>query len=143
MLIRNWQGQSGPLFTGFSPATIIGTGTPDCATGQLANCSYSFVPPSCTSISNLRIQTVSNLGQIVSWSIVTGSPGVAPAAGSTQVLPCTTTATAAASCNSGAATASVTGMSTIALKGSWTGTLTAGTATPGTGAFFYATVDCH
>ena len=143
LLIRNWQGQSSPLFTGFSPATIVGTATPDCATGQLANCAYSFVPPSCTTISNLRIQTVSNLGQAITWGIVTGSPGVAPSAAATAALTCTTTATAATSCNSGATTASVTGMSTIALKGTWTGTLTAGSATPGTGAFFYATVDCH
>jgi len=143
MVIRNWHDSASPLFTGFSPATISGTTTPTCATGQLTNCAYSFVPASCSTLANLRVQTVSNMGQTITWGIVTGTPGVAPSAGATAALTCTTTAATAASCNSGAATTSVTGMSTIAIKGTWTGTLTTGTATPGTGAFFYATVDCR
>ena len=143
MVIRNWQNQTGPLFTGFAPATITGTSTPDCATGQVGNCSYGVIPPSCSTISNLRVQTVNSMSTAITWGVVTGAPGVAPSAAATPSLTCSTTATAGSSCNSGAATGAVTGMGTISLKGSWTGTIPAGTPTPGTGALFYVTVDCH
>jgi len=143
LVIRNWQGLSGPEYTGFAPATISAFGTPTCATGQLANCAFSVIPPSCSTISNFRVQTYTSLGQSVTWGVVVGTPGNTPT--TTSVLNCTaaTSGTSGSSCNSGAATAAVTGFGTIAIQANWSGALTAGTTTPGTGAFFYASVDCH
>jgi hypothetical protein len=81
------------------------------------------------------VHTIGNIGQSITWGIVTGGAGSLP--GSTAVLSCTAqTSTSTFSCTSGAATASVTGGGTLSLQFDLS-------AAQSTALNFYATVDCH
>jgi hypothetical protein len=126
---------AGETYTGFlqglNSSALESTG---CGTVNATACAYSVIPPSCSTLTNLQVHTIGNIGQTITWGIVTGSPGSLP--GGAAVLSCTaTTTTSNFSCNSGAATASVSGGGTLSLQ------FNLGAAQI-SALNFYATVDC-
>ena len=127
---------AGETYTGFEQGLNSSALTsPGCGTAVSAACAYSVIPPSCSTISNLQVHTIGNIGQTISWGIVTGAPGSIP--GTTAGLSCSTqTNTSTFSCNSGASTLSTTGGGTLSLQFNLSGAQATALA-------FYATVDCH
>jgi hypothetical protein len=126
---------AGEAYTGFlqglNSSALESTG---CGTVNATACAYSVIPPSCSTLTNLQVHTIANIGQSITWGIVTGGAGSLP--GSSAVLSCSAqTTTSNFSCNSGAATAAVTGGGTLSLQ------FNLG-ATQATALNFYATVDC-
>ena len=127
---------AGVTYTGFeqgvnsSAFTFLGCGTP-----VNTACTYSVIPPSCSTLTNLQVHTIGNIGQSITWGIVTGAASSIPT--TTAALTCTApTNTSTFSCNSGSATVGVTGGGTLSLQ------FVLG-ATQVTALNFYATVDCH
>jgi hypothetical protein len=117
-LSRQWGTFTNGEFTGFNGAGE--NTTPTCNNNNMTTtaCAFNAIPPSCTTIQNLHVQMIDNPGQSITWGIVVGAPGSLP--GTTNALQCASqTAGAGSSCNSGSATASVTGMGTMALQATW------------------------
>ena len=126
---------AGNAYTGFeqglNSSALTNTG---CGTINNTACAYSVIPPSCSTLTNLQVHTIGNIGQSITWGIVTGAPSSFP--GTVAVLSCSAaTNTATFSCNSGASTASATGGGTLSLQFDLS-------ATQSTALAFYATVDC-
>jgi len=120
------------FFQGLGSSVLESTG---CGAVNATACAYSVIPPSCSTLTNLQVHTIGNIGQTITWGIVTGAPGSLP--GTSAVLSCTaTTTTSNFSCNSGSSTASVTGGGTLSLQFDLS-------ASQATALNFYATVDCH
>jgi hypothetical protein len=127
---------AGAVYTGFGQGLNSSALTsPGCSNTIAQPCVYSVIPPSCSTLTNLQVHTIGNIGQTITWSIVTGSAGAVP--GTTAALGCLAqTTTSSFSCNSGAATLSVSGGGTLSLQ-------LVLSAAQATALSFYATVDCH
>jgi hypothetical protein len=127
---------AGDIYTGFGQGLNSSALTsPGCSNTIAQPCVYSVIPPSCSTLTNLQVHTIGNIGQSITWGIVTGSPGAIP--GTTAGLSCSaSTTTSNFSCNSGASTLSVTGGGTLSLQ-------LILSASQATALSFYATVDCH
>jgi hypothetical protein len=127
---------AGETYTGFEQGLNSSALTsPGCGNVNNTACAYSVIPPSCSTISNLQVHTIGNIGQTITWGVVTGAPGSLP--GTTAGLSCSAqTTTSAFSCNSGASTLSATGGGTLSLQFNLS-------AAQATALAFYATVDCH
>jgi len=127
---------AGNAYTGFEQG-VNSSALPSVGCGVPINtaCSYSVIPPSCSTLTNLQVHTIGNIGQSITWGIVTGAPSSLP--GTTAGLSCSAQTTASSfSCNSGAATLSVSGGGTLSLQ-------LILSVTQATALNFYATVDCQ
>ncbi len=100
---------AGFLYTGFLQGVNSSALTnPGCSNTVGQTCAYSVIHPSCTTLTNLQVHTIGNIGQTITWGITTGSPGAIP--GTSAGLSCTAaTTTSNFSCNSGTNTLAVTG----------------------------------
>ncbi len=127
---------AGFLYTGFLQGVNSSALTnPGCSNTVGQTCAYSVIPPSCTTLTNLQVHTIGNIGQTITWGVAAGAPGAIP--GTTAGLSCSAaTNTSTFSCNSGASTLAVTGGGTLDLQVNLS-------AAQATALSFYATVDCH
>ncbi len=127
---------AGATYTGFLQGVNSSALTnPGCSNTISQACVYSVIPPSCSTLTNLQVHTIGNIGQSITWGIVTGAPSSIP--GTVAGLSCSAaTNTSTFSCNSGGSTLSVTGGGTLGLQFNLS-------AAQATALAFYATVDCR